>query len=1029
MKSTKRALHAFTGTATIFSTLAVLAIGASIIANSWAPMIDRTLGTVSQEIVNEEGDADDLYLFNNEEIDTTDKLVQWHKDLAEREAEEGSVLLKNENNVLPLTGSSPKVTLLGHRSHYPQYGGQIGSSPNAAQNVSLEQALTQKGFQINPVTVAAYEAAGQYNSGNYTGSFGQPANDYQPGTLANSFGVSVEGTGSLRIGEPSIDTLKGFAEGDIDQSCEEYNDAAIVVVGRPSSEAGEFYPGEEGIKCPEEFEDGDNILMLSINEKAVIDYATEHFDKVIVLVNSDSAMGIDYLKKNDKVDSVLWVGAPGNYGFLGVADILKGEVNPSGHLPDTYAVDASLSPAAQNYGVITWSNLDDISTTDMTYSDYRALAYLDEKEGIYTGYRYYETRYEDQILNQGNATSTKGSITGGAWDYDNEVSYSFGYGLSYTTFEQTLGDVTWNNNDKTVTATVHVKNTGDVAGKSVVQLYMQSPYTDYDKDNNVEKSAVQLVDFAKTTVLQPGAEADVTMTFDQKYLASYDYTNAKTYILDEGDYLFTVGNGAHEAINNILAHKGYDEVGGDESNVKVHHIDSLDTETFSTSDNGTEITNQFDDMSLDNLLSDYDDPQLSRQNWDSTWPTTTSNLTATSEMIEELRNDTYEVKTDDDVSGITWGENTGINLASMKNASYNDERWEYVLDSMTLEEAIQVFVTGNSQVAGISSINMPKLNVQDGPLGFSYSPLGAFANKTDSSKPFYIPETDPNANYNIYDSVTEPIIAASFNKDLAYEQGRLFGTDGLWGNSTILWGPGLNTHRTPFNGRNHEYYSEDPMLTAYMGSQVVRGGKEYGVIIAPKHFCFNDQESNRCGISPFMNEQRARENELRAFQMAFEDYGCLGTMTAFNRVGLTYASADEGLITNVLKGEWGFHGYIVTDMINGDKYMRADTSLLAGTTILDTSNSEWFTVDFVSGDATLQNALKEAMHMNLYAIVNSCGLNGMNASSHIVYHTTWWQATLIALYSVFIALAVISIGLVVFLLVKNARQDDQKEAN
>ncbi len=1026
MKSTKRTLHLLTGGATIFSTLAVLAIGASMIANAWAPMIDRTLGTTSQEIVNGEGDAEDLYLFNNEEIDTTDKLVQWHKDLAEREAEEGVVLLKNENNVLPLNGTNPKVTLLGHRSHYPQYGGQIGSSPNAAQNVSLESALQQKGFQLNPTTIAAYEAAGQYNSGNFTGSFGQPAFDYRPGTLNNSFGVSTTGTGSLRIGEPSIATLKEYATSDIDASCAEYDDAAIVVVGRPSSEAGEFYPGEAGIKCPEEFEEGDNILMLSINEKEVIDYAVSHFDKVVVLVNSDSPMGIDYLKKTAGVDSVLWVGAPGNYGFLGVADVLKGVVSPSGHLPDTYPVDASRSPAAQNYGVITWGNLDDISTEDMTYSDYRALAYLDEKEGIYTGYRYYETRYEDAVLGQGKATSTKGSASG-AWDYEKEVSYPFGYGLSYTTFEQTLTDIDWNLGEKTVTATVHVKNTGNVDAKSVVQLYVQSPYTQYDKDNKVEKSSVQLADFGKTDVLKAnGGEQDVTLTFDMKYIASYDYTNAKTYILDAGDYLFTIGNGSHEAVNNILAYKDAD-VEGDAENVLVHHVDSLDTTTFSESDNGTKITNQFDDMSLSYYLDDYDDPQLSRSDWDATWPTKTEGIIATEEMIHELRNDTHELGTNDDVSGIRWGVDSGINLASLKGAEYDDPRWDYLLDQMTLEEAINIFTTGNSQVAGADSISAPKLNVQDGPLGFSYSPLGAFANKTDPEKPFYIPETDPNANYSIYDSVTEPLIGASFNKELANEQGRLFGTDGLWSNSTILWGPGLNTHRTPFNGRNHEYYSEDPMLSAYLGSEVVKGGKQYGVIIAPKHFCFNDQESNRCGISPFMNEQRARENELRAFQMAFEDAGCLGTMTTFTRVGLTYGSADEGMINNVLKGEWGFRGYIVTDMINGDKYMRADTSLLAGTTILDTGSSEWFTVDYVAHDAELQNALKEAMHMNYYAIVNSCGLNGMNANSYIVYHTTWWQATLIALYSVFIVATVACLGFLVFFFVKDALRKKEDE--
>jgi beta-glucosidase len=273
-------------------------------------------------------------------------------------------------------------------------------------------------------------------------------------------------------------------------------------------------------------------------------------------------------------------------------------------------------------------------------------------------------------------------------------------------------------------------------------------------------------------------------------------------------------------------------------------------------------------------------------------------------------------------------------------------------------------------------------------------------------------EDDANAGYSINDSVTEPVLAASFNQDLLEEQGELFGTDSLWCNSTILWGPGLNTHRTPYNGRNHEYYSEDSMLTNYMGAAIVKGALKYGCVLAPKHFAFNDQETNRTGVSVFMNEQRAREIELRAFQGAFDDAGCMGTMTAFNRVGMRYASANKGLMTNILKGEWGFTGYIVTDMINGPLYMRADTSLMAGTTCLDTSlnKDSVALMNAIKDDPAALYALKEAMHSNLWVLANSNALNGINNLSKVISVTPWWKATLVAVDVVFGVLAVAALA-------------------
>jgi beta-glucosidase len=410
--------------------------------------------------------------------------------------------------------------------------------------------------------------------------------------------------------------------------------------------------------------------------------------------------------------------------------------------------------------------------------------------------------------------------------------------------------------------------------------------------------------------------------------------------------------------------------------------------------------------------------QLSRSDWQATWPkgyevsgaAHTTSLTATAAMIKELTNDVYTTE-GATATETKWGQNTGLTIGTMKGASYDDERWDALLSTITVEEAINFFCNSQNQTPAIDSIGLAMQHVQDGPLGFCYQTLGKF-NENEEGDPTAMAEDDANAGYSINDSVTEPVLAASFNQDLLEEQGELFGTDSLWCNSTILWGPGLNTHRTPYNGRNHEYYSEDSMLTNYMGAAIVKGALKYGCVLAPKHFAFNDQETNRTGVSVFMNEQRAREIELRAFQGAFDDAGCMGTMTAFNRVGMRYASANKGLMTNILKGEWGFTGYIVTDMINGPLYMRADTSLMAGTTCLDTSlnKDSVALMNAIKDDPAALYALKEAMHSNLWVLANSNALNGINNLSKVISVTPWWKATLIAVDVVFGVLAVAALA-------------------
>lgn len=994
MLDTKKKICKWRGLSCTLASLLVIIIGASGVAEQWKSTIDSRLGTVSSRVETEEVESvEDLYSYQSDYADTTE-LVNAHKDLAERLQEEGSVLLKNNNAVLPLQQGSA-VTLLGMRSYNPVYGGQIGSDPAPTQNVSLEAALTSRGFRLNPVMKQVY-----YLLGNVSDNSGNP---YMPGTLSTTFSVSNDNVYKLKIGEPPLEEYAKLVENYAD-SFSGFGDAAIVVVGRPSSESGDFFPGEDGM----EDEGAANILGLTANERAVIELAKENFEKVIVLVNSSSAMEIEELKQDEEVDAVLWIGQPGNYGFNGVADILNGTVSPSGRLPDTYAVNSTSSPGMQNFGVIPYTNQDAISDGKISYEDYRAGWYVVEAEGIYSGYKYYETRYADAVTGNGNADSSVGSSTGGAWEYGSEVSYSFGYGLSYTEFTQTLDEVTFDQEGNTVTAKVTVQNTGDKAGKSVVQVYAQSPYTAYDVENKVEKAAIQLLGFEKTKELAPGETQQVTVTMDLQYLASYDYVNAKTYIMDDGDYYLAIGDDAHDALNNILAAKGMSvadgmDRDGDAAKSYTWHQDSFDSETYAVSKAGVEVTNQLDNADLNYYLPG-EVTYLSRSDWEGTWPKTYDSVEASEDMIAQLRNDTYTIQTGDTTSSIFPERDNGMTLSMMKGAAYDDERWNMLLDQMKLDEICYMMINGNERLQEIPSVGSFATWEADGPAGFIKFRLAD--RSSDTQSPTYVAPEDINAKYSLNDMPMEVVIGATFNKELVHEMGVLFGNDSLWVDTVFMWAPGMNLHRVPYNARNHEYYSEDSMLTNYLGTAAVQGAYTKGLIMSPKHLAFNNQETNRAGVCVYMNEQAARELALRAFQGVFEGDG-LGTMTAYNRVGATFVNAHEGLMKNILRGEWDFKGYNITDWVNGENYMTVKESIVyGGVSVMDVAGSDYvtsgrawdyFTAQNLRGDATFLTALRENMHYLFYTLANSNAMNGQNASSRVINLMTWWRAAFIGL--------------------------------
>lgn len=982
------------GLTTLTASLLTVSVAAGPVVDSYRTDIDKFLGTKSSAMVTDSTD-EDLYTYKSDYSSTTE-LLDSIEDLGERMSEEGTVLLKNENNALPLSkDETQKLSLLGFSSYYPVQGGDMGSSLNEnkgtdADTVDFVEALDAKGFKINENLQKLYKSL--------EAEFKTEVNMW--GNIMEYYHITAPATdGVFASKEPSQEKMDSVDDKWKD-SMDDYN-VMLVTIGRSSTENGTYLPGVDGVDASQDLNQTDP-LGLSDDERDLINAAVEAKEnnggKVIVMLNNANAMEIDEIKNNDGVDAIMEIGFPGGYGFYGVADILSGEANPSGHLTDTYAVTNSNSPAAQNFGNYEWTNADpsvNINAEEV------------EAEDIYTGYKYYETRYADTVLGQGNADATVGSSTGKAWNYDDEVSYPFGYGLSYTTFEQTLKSVDVDLANRTVTAEVDVKNTGDVAGKDVVQLYTSVPYTDYDVENKVEKSAVQLLDYEKTDMIEPGESQTVTITADAQDMASWDSSceneagTTGNWILDNGTYYFTVGNGAHEAVNNVLAAQDQD-VEGNKDNVQTWELGDFDSSSFAVTLNGTPVENQLQDADLNNWMEDTV-TYLSRNDWEGTWPETYKDLTATDEMISTMADDYSDIEANGDPSSVTFGADNGMTLANMKGVEdITDERWSTLMDQLTLEECLIRTGLGGTSTKVIESITSPEAIQNDGPNGFNSYPLGQYANSDASTgDPCVIAEDDPNRDYKMGVMANETVIGQTFSKQLAAEWGKAVGNYSLWANTAIWWGVGTNLHRTPYNARNHEYFSEDAVLTAGQGAAIIKAGHDYGVLIAPKHLAFNDTEINRTGIAEFMTEQAARENELRGTQSCIEDANALAVMTTYNRVGCVTSNAHTGLLLNILHKEWGFKGLMSEDFIQDPAYTKIHMAVHNGVTMTCNTGDNtmaaveavwpYWSVENASQSEELLTDLKQAMLYQNYALANSNAMDGMSTSTHIEKLNTWYD--------------------------------------
>lgn len=1059
----KRAL--WRGLTTLFTFIFSLTIIIGVVAESYKATIDTALGTLSEKFVSENTEDDPLYdkfqpsaeVLNEDGTGNSHALIQKAIDLNRQQAAEGAVLLKNNNadgQGLPLAGNS-QVTLFGIRSHVSLLGSSFGVKAQGPY-ISLEQALTQNktdfkntiaytlnnnfatgevtrgatldswsgdefefegaGFTVNPVMTAVYDKLNEtyLHSENET-----PSAEYDPG-------------------EPSAAEIKAV-NSDYAASFAEYGDAAIVVISRPSAESKDYLPGGvvDGLGAEEP-------LQLTANERDTIEMAKKCSDNVIVLLNSANAVEIGDLKNDPEIDSILWIGFPGCYGMLGVSDILCGRTSPSGALPDIYATYNMSAPAMQNMGNFQYENGAEMLTRGAGQTGGTTGNYLIEAEGIYVGYRYYETRYYDSVFGNGNAGSPVGAYASSTeWDYDKEVAYGFGYGLSYTDFTQEFeGEPEFNVSTDPVTgvcdatAVFHVKvtNTGDMAGKSIVQIYGQAPYT----EGGVEKSAVQLLNFGKTDTLKPGESQVVSVEVDLQYIASYDNTydngdgTVGTYILDPGTYYFAMGNGAHDALNHMMARQGADpESLSGESNSAMayeHKIteDFISSTAFSVSKTGEKISNQLDYADW-NYFQPGEVTYLSRTDWAGTYPKSYTDMTLVNEeLINLLNGDYYTIQTDDDTSGITWGKDSNLMFYEMYGTDFDDAKWQELLDKMTLEEAQYLATFGGPSIPGVSSIGTVETYMTENAGNGVAVNLNA---SKDTGAPWSISASDPNGNWHPEVFANAPLVAASFNQDLYKEVGSFIGEEALFTGIPILWGPGLNTHRHAYNGRNGEYYSEDPVLSGSAAMEFAIGALDYGLIAAPKHFAFNDQETNRSGVAPYMLEQRAREVELRAYQIAFEatkydteevDAGMRGLMVSFSKIGPVECTASYELMTEILKEEWGFKGYAVTDIYDDTDIYGA--VLASGTTCFDTRGISGFygattlencstfatqvdgskvSAQLLSGDARLQNAVKDSCHNILYAFSQSSLMNRYNSTTHIEQTMTWWRMAYMAAIAAF----------------------------
>lgn len=949
----------------------------SIVFEMFDNILVLFLGGTFWEVVDEDPNAN----YFTSEFATDDERIAAGAALGYQMEAEGASLLMNENGALPLASGS-SVSLFSISSVDPVFGGTGSGNVDASKAVSLKDSLTNSGLKVNETLwnfYASEEISEMYGRGGAAG-----------GQVQDSAGYTDMLPPGGKINEVPWEV---YTE-DVKNSIAQYGDAAIVVFSRI---------GGEGADCTF---DGDNYLALEPNEvklmenlKALKDAGT--VKKIVVLINTSNALQVDFLKENQYgVDSVMWIGGTGAYGLEAVADILAGKVNPSGSLADTYLFNNYASPAMQNFIPTTYEGYEEGIIPDS------AETYMIYQEGIYVGHKYFETRYEDYVMGTGNA---------GDYKYHDQVAFPFGYGLSYTTFEYSNMKSTYNPLTDTFDVTVTVKNTGDVAGKETVQIYLNAPYTLYDQEHKVEKASANLVGFGKTDVLEPGETETLLIPVKKSDFASFDTYGYGTYILDAGDYYLTAATDAHNAVNNFLAAKGFTpentngkmDVAGNASLVTKWNNPTMDSTTYAQTEDGDPITNQLSiaDPNLNEGVEE-DVTWLSRQDWTGTFPTEIVKFTLTEKLIDALQLKLYNPEDHEPVEMPTLGADNGKKLVEMIGKDYNDPAWDALLDQLTFDDMVSLIADSFHWTMPIESVQAPGSRDENGPQGLTVTLFGA---GLEVDETVALPSED--------------VMAATFNQELVYEIGQIVGEDCLAGKVAILYGPGANIHRTPYSGRNFEYYSEDAFLSYEIGKNEVAGIESKGVRVVMKHFALNDCEQDRLGQAAWLSEQAAREIYLKAFQGALENENGNGVMMAYTRWGTQWSGSVPGL-NHIMRTEWNNNGLNITDNIL-TAYVNPLDGIFGITSTCDSMMAFMPIGDLepYENDSIVVSKMKEACHHNLYALANSLAMNGIGADTTIKATTPKPVATMAMVRNIAL-IAVVGLGIVWFLKAKQFRQTE-----
>ncbi|MCC2178379.1 glycoside hydrolase family 3 C-terminal domain-containing protein [Blautia wexlerae] len=816
-------------------------------------------------------------------------------EVAEEIMEDGIVLLKNES-LLPLN-ETKKLNIFGWESINPAYGGAGSGGINDLYDiVSLNQGLENAGFSINQELVDFYNNYG-----------------------ADNPEMSIQKQ-SWTLPEPPVDTYSD----ELIKSAKEYSDVAVVVLSRKAGEGHNDIPMDvrkaaydNNSDEYDDFPEGEDYLQLSQTERDMVDMVCSNFDNVIVVYNGANQFELGFADEYPQIKSVVWCPGTGNVGFNALGKVFSGEVNPSGKTPDTFIYDMTTAPWWNNAEKTEYTNLADMAVEGMNAGTAQvyAPAFTNYVEGIYVGYKYYETAAQE-----------------GAIDYDKTVQYPFGYGLSYTEFEQKMGEL--EEKDGQISVDVEVTNTGDVAGKDVVEVYYKPPYT----NGGIEKSSANLIEFAKTDMLQPGESQTVTVTFSIEDMASYDENNAKAYVLEKGDYVISINSDSH----TVLDQKTY-----------TADADVVYKGENKRASDDTAATNVFEDAKGDITY-------LSRADHFANYEEATA-APASAELGEPYAseyhlNSNFDKTTylnDEDVMPTTGADN-GLTLADMRDADYDDPRWEKLLDQLTVDEMANMIAMAGYQTAAMDSVGKVATLDFDGPAAI-------------------------NNNFTGVGSIGFPIevvVASTWNKELAQAWGECMGKISQEMGAEGWYAPGMNTHRTAFGARNYEYFSEDGVLAGNMGAKAVEGARKYGVYSYIKHFAL--YEGNAKMVSVWSNEQAIREIYLKPFEISVKQGGANAVMVSWSFLGDKWTGESSNLMNTVLRDEWGFRGMALTDFFrnNGHGFMNADAALANGVdAMLSTFNGEENNVanpEHPTAVLQMRNACKNVM----YTVVSSWAYDG-----------------------------------------------------